>query len=91
LMTTDTSIQKVNTNIGIDNLFKQKKRMFIIRFFLWIVDFRSNNNVLRAGDRNPVLRLWQVYGACLLLCGVSYFNLFFKSIRSCRILAISID
>jgi len=34
---------------------------------------RVAGNVLRAGDRNPVLRLRRGYGACTLLAVVHYF------------------
>jgi hypothetical protein len=51
----------------------------IILFFIFSVSFFSimgfvtmTHNVLRAGDRNPVLRLRQGYGACTLLGAVIF-------------------
>jgi hypothetical protein len=40
---------------------------FSLVHFLCNVVFKLAGNVLRAGDRNPVLRLRQGYGACTLL------------------------
>jgi hypothetical protein len=47
----------------------------LVSYFLFIVvclfyamsSFKLTGNGLRAGDRNPVLRLRQGYGACTLL------------------------
>ena len=47
--------------------------VFVLMFKFWSVSCLWNGrptigyNVLRAGDRNPVLRLRQGYGACTLL------------------------
>jgi hypothetical protein len=46
------------------------KYLLVIFLLVWTV--RVADNVLRAGDRNPVLRLRQGYGACTLL-GVAFY------------------
>ena len=47
-----------------------------VRFCLSVdgctVGFRVADNGLRAGDRSPVFRLRQGYGACTLLCLVPF-------------------
>ena len=40
---------------------------FSVRLLSVVSSFRVSANVLRAGARNPVLRLRQGYGACTLL------------------------
>ena len=44
------------------------------RVFFESLSLSIGYNVLRAGDRNPVLRLRQGYGACTLLCVVFSFE-----------------
>jgi len=52
-----------------------KNRNYLTRNFYRCRFFKLTHNGLRAGDRSPVLRLRQGYGACTLLCTGLYCRL----------------